>query len=185
MHATIEELCRKMEEQEPLTDRWEERPRQLEHLRALQAEVLAHRQMLELADVGCALGLAGEEPTDWEKWGEGQPYDPYEEILIALDSLPGEGCLSPGVLAYLDALPGRLQQAHDQLIATMRADTLIWPDNAMKAWSEQQVWRDSMRVFTQQVEATGFAADYATDLAQARQLAEVRGDLFHIQELVT
>lgn len=188
VHAAIEQQCIRFQQQEPqlvsLTADLDERPRQLERLRYLQAEALAHRQMLELADLACGLGLAGEEPKNWAEWGEGQPYDSYEELLIAFDSLPGEGQLSPGLLAYIEELPGRLQQEHDQLISSMRADTFIWVDNPMKSWSEQQVWKNSVQVLTKQVEATGFAVDYATDLVEARQLTEARGDLARIQELV-
>lgn len=176
VYAVIEAACETLT---PLGSRQE-----LEHLRHLQNELTAHRQMMELADLACALGLAGTAPVGWEEWGGGQPYDPYQEVLIALDAVPGNGHLSPALFAYIDALPGRAQGAHDRLIASARADTEIWPDNPIKNRSEEQVGRDSMTLYLQQVEATGFATTYADDLTQARQLAEARDDFGRIRALL-
>ena len=176
VYATIETLCEKLQRQESLVE--------VGRLRQLQTELTAHRQMVELADLACMQGQAGTTPEGWEKWGNGQSYDPYEELVIAFNSLPGEGRLSRELLTYIEELPARLHREQDELLYRARTDTEFWLDNPLKKLTSKQVSDQLAKILAQQNDACSFSATYASDMAQARQVAETRGDFRLIRKLL-
>jgi hypothetical protein len=102
IHASLEpvrqQFLKKLLYEQPAPTEREHLLQKAGELNLIQEEAMLHHRALELADLACGHGLAGTKPPKWDEVMAGEVYDPYHEVLYALDVAPQQQ-LSPALLA--------------------------------------------------------------------------------------
>jgi hypothetical protein len=187
LHASIEPLRRhllhRLLSEAPSLAKRKRWVQEVGELTLLEAEMALHRHYLAQAAAGCAHGEAGTTPADWDEFADGVAYDARQEVLKDLTALRG-GALSPGLLRYIDQLPGQSSRSDDETVEYVRAVSMLLPSDPFASMTDADAREHVQGRYFENLEATPFATTYADDVTHARQLTVDGGDLGHVRALL-
>jgi len=160
----------------------------------LQTEINEHCDSLAHIAAACQHGLTGTSPEGYEEDGyefteephtPELPYDPYTDILGYLHGGGNISCLtlSPLLLRFISVLPeaAALRAEHD---VAQRTLLQVNEDGSTRPMTRRELRQRGNRDVVEAVEDSLFAETYAADLQQITTLAEQRGDLQQILDLL-
>ncbi|MBO3273210.1 hypothetical protein [Hymenobacter defluvii] len=162
----------------------------------MQAEIEDHRDSLAHIEAACQHGLAGTIPEGYEEDGyeftkdpetPELPYDPYTDMLGYLHGGGNISCLtlSPALLRFIELLPDVAAERAER-DATGQDGVLLYvnDDGSTRPMTQRELRRQGNRAVLEAAEEALFATAYAADMQQVKTLAEQRGDLQQILDLL-
>jgi hypothetical protein len=161
-------------------------------LAVLLAEVGDHIHNLKAIQQAAAHGLAATVPDDYDEWGYGEhdeskPYDPYADMLYALESESSVSCLelSRELEIYIDSVPEMERRTGNGLAQLFGSALVNWqPDGTARPLTEAERNQYGEEAMIRGVEETLFSTSYAQDMQRVKLLAQARAPFARIMELL-
>jgi len=162
----------------------------------MQAELEDHCRSLKAIEAACHHGLNGTIPEGYSEDGyeftqepetPELPYDAYTDILGYLHGGANISCLtlSPPLKRFIELLPSVAADCAERDLHAKDGGLLhVLDDGSTRPMTQTELLRRGDQAQLEALELSLFADTYAQDLAQIHQLAQRRGDLQQILDLL-